>query len=172
VRFAIASFLVLTCGDDVTALAQATNPSEIRVTQRNYLQRRPTNSTPSQCRVLSGSNSASGRRPVYCGVVPSVPNWMPVNHAPTLTFQQQMQAAKRGFAAFDLNHNGMISRREWSVSEARAAAFDSERQRAQFTCEADQTFKQIDTNHDGKITFAEWTADNFGKDRQPIRACY
>jgi Ca2+-binding EF-hand superfamily protein len=83
-----------------------------------------------------------------------------------------MQAAKRGFAAFDLNHNGVISRREWSVSEARATAPIPERNRAEFKCALDETFKLMDSNHDGKITFAEFIADSFGKHRQPVRGCY
>ena len=87
----------------------------------------------------------------------------------TLTYEEQMQGAKRGFGALDLNNDGVISRQEWSVAEARAAAPIPQQNRAQFTCAMDNDFKAIDRNHDGKITFAEFIADNFGKDRQPVR---
>ena len=169
----VTAFLVsLILGHNGTASAQSTNPSAIQVTQRNYLQRvvkTPPITTIPRCGVLDGPNSAS-ERPVYCGVVPSAPNWTP-DLAPKLSYQQQMQAAKRGFAALDLNHDGVVSRREWSLSEARAMAPIPARNRAEFKCQLDQEFKLVDGNHNGKITFAEWTADHFGKDRQPIRAC-
>ena len=87
------------------------------------------------------------------------------------TYEQQMQAAKRGFAAYDLNHDGVISRHEWSVIEARSFAHMSQQSRAQLECQLNQEFKLIDSNHDGEITFKEFTADNFGRDRQPIRGC-
>jgi len=82
-----------------------------------------------------------------------------------------MQAAKRGFGAYDLNHDGVISRHEWSVIEARSFARMPQQSRAKLECQLDQEFKLIDINHDGKIIFKEFTADNFGRDRQPIRGC-
>lgn len=172
-RLVIVLLATLMFGYEATALAQATNPSPIVVTQRNYPRRTvemPPITTPSQCGVLNGPNSARGPGPVYCGVVPSAPNWTP-DLAPKLTYQQKMQAAKRGFAGFDLNHDGVISRKEWSVMQARSVAFAPQRGRVQLMCATNEEFKLIDRNHDGKITFAEWIADDFGKDRQPITGC-
>jgi len=202
-RLVIAFFVTLMF--EGTALAQATSPSAIRVTQRPLSQSvvpRPAAGAmelgpPPECGVLnpphSGARTLSstdlmaeqrrmadswkraGLKPgrgFYCGVVPSVSDSTPLNQFSKLTYQQQMQAAKRGFAAWDHNHDGVISRREWSVSEARATALAPERNRAQFKCQIDQEFKLLDSNHDGEITFAEFIADNFGKDRQPIRGCY
>lgn len=204
-RVVIAPFLALMFGYKGTALAQATSPPAIRVTQRLLSQsvvRRPGAGAielgpPSECGVLNPPHSGrrtpswtdlaaeqrrmadswkrAGLKPgrgFYCGVVPSISGSTALNHFPTLTNQEQMQAAKRGFAALDLNHDGLISRREWSASEARATAAAPERGRAELRCGMDQEFKLLDSNHDGKITFAEWTAENFGKDRQPIRGCY
>jgi Ca2+-binding EF-hand superfamily protein len=89
------------------------------------------------------------------------------------TYEEQMQGAKRSFALYDLNHDGVISRKEWSTLEARAAAsIPAGKSRAQYTCALDQQFKLIDSNHDGKITFAEMIADNFGKNRPAMRGCY
>ncbi|GAA3888017.1 hypothetical protein GCM10022276_03910 [Sphingomonas limnosediminicola] len=56
--------------------------------------------------------------------------------------------------------------------QARMVAPVPQNGRVQLMCATDQEFKLMDSNHDGKITFAEFTADNFGRDRQPIRGCY
>ncbi|MFL6726100.1 MAG: hypothetical protein ACJ8FS_06260 [Sphingomicrobium sp.] len=89
------------------------------------------------------------------------------SRAHPLTDQEKMQAAKRGFEALDLNHDGTVSRQEWSIAETRAAAPIPQASRAQFTRTMDEDFSQIDRNHDSKIAFAEYTANHFGKDRQP-----
>jgi Ca2+-binding EF-hand superfamily protein len=83
-----------------------------------------------------------------------------------------MQTANRGFAALDLNHDGVISRKEWSVMQARMVAAVPQRGRVQLMCATNEEFRLMDRNYDGKIALAEWTADNFGKDRQPITGCY
>jgi hypothetical protein len=126
-------------------------------------------------RRMADSWKRAGLKPgrgFYCGVVPSVSDSTPLNQFPMLTYQQQMQAAKGGFAALDLNHDGVISRKEWSVMQARMVAPVPQRGRVQLMCATNQQFKLMDKNRDGKITFAEWTADSFGKDRQPITGCY
>lgn len=172
-RALIASFVALIFGYAETAFAQATKPSEIRVTQRTDplgVGKIPPLATPPECRVLNRPNMVRPPHPVYCGVVPSAPNWS--SQAPTLTYEQQMQAAKRGFAALDLNHDGVISRKEWSAMQARLVAPVPPHGRVQLMCETDQVFKLMDRNYDGKITLGEFTADNFGRDRQPIRGCY
>jgi hypothetical protein len=157
-RVAIASFVALMLGYEGTALAQAANPSGIRVTPRSP-----------ECGVLNRPTIANPPHAVYCGEVPTAPNW---SGAPTPTYEQKMQAAKRGFAALDLNHDGVISRKEWSVMQARLVAPVPHRGQVQLMCATNEQFKLMDRNHDGKITFAEWTANNFGKDRQPITGCY
>lgn len=172
-RLAIALLATLMFGYEGRALAQATNPSPIVVTHRDFVRRTvevPPITTPPQCGVLNGPNSARGPGPVFCGVVPPAPNWMP-DLEPKLTYQQKMQAAKRGVAGFDLNHDGVISRKEWSVMQARMVAPVPPRGRVQLMCATNQMFKLMDKKHDGRITFAEWTADNFGKDRQPTTGC-
>ena len=170
-RVVIAAIVGLAIGYGSTAFAQATKPPEIRVTQRSYrpIVEVPPLTTPSQCGVVNRPKLLRPQGPVYCGVVPSPPHGTPVNQARTLTYEQQIQAAKRSFSGLDLNHDGVISRREWSVAEARAAAPVPQQNRAQFICAMENDFKAIDRNHDGKITYAEFIADNFGKDRQPIR---
>jgi hypothetical protein len=126
-------------------------------------------------RRMADSWKRAGLKPgrgFYCGVVPSVADSTPLSQFPMLTYQQQMQAAKRGFAALDINYDGVISRKEWSVMQARMVAPVPQRGRVQLTCATNQQFKLMDKNRDGKITFAEWTADNFGAHRQPITGCY
>ena len=82
----------------------------------------------------------------------------------TLTYQDKMRAAKTGFAAGDLNHDGVISRREWAVSAERAAADIPQTNRQQYVSDIDRQFLKLDKNGDGNITFEEYIADNFGED--------
>lgn len=169
-RMMAVSLVALMFGYEGTAFAQAVKPSEIRVTQRSYALRGADAPTPPECGVLNRPTTATPPRSVYCGVVPSAPNWS--NQARTPSYEQQMQTANRGFAALDLNHDGVISRKEWSVMQARMVAAVPQRGRVQLMCATNEEFRLMDRNYDGKIALAEWTADNFGKDRQPITGCY
>ena len=171
-RVPTASFGVLMLACAGMALAQATNPSDIRVTQRTVPFRIVETPPPSRCGVLNPPSIGNPPRSVYCGAVPPISDAARLNPAPTLTFEQQMQAARRGFAAMDLNHDGVISRQEWSSLEAQAMTPLPQRNRAEFKCQLDQDFRLIDSNHDGKITFAEYIADNFGAGRPAVSGCF
>lgn len=83
--------------------------------------------------------------------------------AQTLTDEQKLQGAKRAFAALDLNHDGVITRQEWTVSAIRAGAGIPRENRPQYVRDSIRIFLQHDKNEDGKVTFSEYIANNFGE---------
>src|SRR5437763_13756891 len=81
-------------------------------------------------------------------------------HTQAPTQEEELEGAKKAFAAFDLNHDGAISRQEWTVMALKAAAEIPRDSQPQYVRASLRAFLQRDKNGDGKVTFSEYIADN------------
>jgi Ca2+-binding EF-hand superfamily protein len=78
----------------------------------------------------------------------------------TVTQQDKLQGQKREFAQLDLNHDGVISSREWAIAGVNAGSSIPKVSRPDYVRRFDSIFMKLDKNGDGNITFDEFAADN------------
>ena len=86
------------------------------------------------------------------------------SHTQAPTQEQNLEGAKKAFAAFDLNHDGVISRQEWTVMALKAAAEIPRESQPQYVRDSLRVFLKRDKDGDGKVTLTEYIANNSGED--------
>jgi Ca2+-binding EF-hand superfamily protein len=80
------------------------------------------------------------------------------------TAPDEANAAARGFAMWDLNHDGYISHDEWRRGEQRMVEALPQANRANAIQQLEVAFRSIDVNHDGRISLSEYASD---RDKPP-----